>query len=170
MLLRGYGEAFSRFKAAVKDDDNGVPANFAPLFEALNWAVVVGGDDAPMLRYPARSHEWLWRNADELPRPKRQDHEGEAVYRRLLQGHTAEDTLGILGEVFDDVWRHMVFPGSLGMPRRGSGADRQYRDLGDHADALGARQNGQGLRPPRRLSLSSSTKSLAERARDKLAM
>lgn len=182
MLLRGYAEAFGRFKEAAKDDDV-VSATFFPLFEALNWAValddrirrewapegevlgwawrdrvpgagamrairyarnavhhqwadaleVVDAEEAPMRRYPSRPHEWLWRHADELPRPPadKEDPEGEAVYRRLLAGHTAEDTLGVLGEVFDEVWRLMVFPGSVGMPGMGFDANRRYRDLSD---------------------------------------
>lgn len=94
---------------------------------------VVPSDDAPMRRYPARPHEWLWRNADELPRPPegKEGREGEAVYRQLLEGHTAEDTLGILGEVFDEVWRLMVFPGSVGMPGMGFDANRRYREVSD---------------------------------------
>lgn len=181
MLLRGYADAYARFKEAARDDSDVASATFAPLFEALNWAValddrirkhwapegqalgfawrervpaagamrgvrwarnavhhqwadaleVVRADQAPMRRYPARPHEWLWREADHLPRPSkgREDAEGEAAYRRILAGHTCEDTLAILGEAFDDVWRMVEFPGSLGM--QGTGFDGPRRDRSD---------------------------------------
>lgn len=90
------------------------------------WAdaiVLVLASNAPFQRYPAREHEWVWRDVDSLPQlpsGEKKDAAGKAVYRALLEGHTAEFTLAILGEAFDQVWRFLEMPGSTLSFRAGS--------------------------------------------------
>jgi hypothetical protein len=162
MLLRGYARAFARFQVAAEDDEDVLSATFAPLFEALNWAVVledrirliwapegtslgwawrerirgaeamggirwvrnvvhhqwvdaltvVDANTAGFRRYPVRDHEWVWRDVSALPLAdvKKKDPSGESMYHRLLEGHTAEFTLTVLGEAFDEVWRLLERP------------------------------------------------------------
>lgn len=72
-------------------------------------------------RYPMRYQEIVWRPAADLPPPpeSRLDKHGTEIYTSELAGRPAEIALHIIGEAFDDIWRFLELPGSLGIPGAG---------------------------------------------------
>ncbi len=110
VLLAGYEQARQRFHVAALSRDAG--RTFAPLFEALNWAVVL--DDQARQHWvpfvlPMATHEWRWRRLADLPparalqgrRAAEAAAEAEADYDRLLAGQPARAVLGQLSTPFN---------------------------------------------------------------------
>lgn len=60
MLLRGYGSAFGRFSAATLGQD--AEAAYLPLFEALNWAVVLDDRRRRHWAPEGKPLDWKWRD------------------------------------------------------------------------------------------------------------